>query len=200
MRFVLNFLLAFLCLLAPALAGEDEGLYEPPPPAGSAWLRYVGQGELSIGSLHLVAPTYALIMQGSYTAAVASEQIPVVIGAGHRYTLAGSPLYLFEDPVLENRARSLLVVYNLSDRPAISLTTADSKLTVLKDIVPHKAFSRMVQPIKVALAIKEGENLLATLPELQLERGASYSIIVQGAGSAVTARLLKNEISQAKGG
>lgn len=46
MRFVLNFLLAFLCLLAPALAGEDEGLYEPPPPAGSAWLRYVGQSTL----------------------------------------------------------------------------------------------------------------------------------------------------------
>lgn len=187
---------ALLLLAAPALAaGPDDGLYPPPPPTGTAYLRYIGEGSLDVGNLQLIGARYMPLMQGSYTAAHEANSVPVQLEADRHYTVVageGGQLVFLPDPELENRARALLAVYNLTDQPALNLVTADGKLTVVEGIGLKAVGSRMVQPVKASLALAANGNILTSVDTLTLESNTVYTIIASGSGAAITATIIKD--------
>ena len=190
MRYVLNICLLLL-LAFPAFAAEDEGLYDPPPPAGAAWVRNLTGAPLELGATSLSDEAYHMVMQGDYD--LAGQ--PVSIKAGARYSIAPNGLVL-TDPELENRARSLLVLYNLTNMPALDLMTADGKLTVVSGVAAGQVSSRMVQPVQVELAIGSDGNFLSNLDPITLQRGASYSIIASDNAGGLAVSLILNETAR----
>lgn len=181
--------LAFLLAAFPAFAaGIDDGLYAPPPPPEAAFVRYLGDETVELGGVRLEGHRYALIKQGEYTLNRHSLQIE----AGKRYSLSASSA-LLSDPQLENRSRSLLVLYNFTDKPALDLVTADGKLTILSAVARNSNASRVVQPLQVELAVAVDGMQLGKLAPVALERGGSYSVIASGSGEALRLQLVAAE-------
>ncbi len=195
----LKFTLVLLLVGTPAMAAEDEGLYAPPPPAGATWIRYIGEGSLSLKDVSLTEREYRQVMQGRYTVSQHSAVANIALEAGKYYTLSslgGRSLNLLTDPTLENRARAMLVLYNFTDKPALDLITADGELKVIEGVTVQANGSRMVQPINVKLAVAINGQVITELNELQLQRGETYSIIAAGTGDAITAELMQNTTEQ----
>lgn len=106
------------------------------------------------------------------------------LSAGRFYTVVVTDgANLIEDPSLSNRAKTLLLLYNLSDE-AVTLKTADGSTEVIPEVASGLSGSVEVNPITVALGVFAGDTAAETFDELQLERGAVYSAFVLPDGAA----------------
>ncbi len=186
---------ALVLLAVPAnAAGIDDGLYAPPPPADAAFVRYLGDDAIALGGVKLEGQKYQLVKQGAYTLSRHNEVAGLQVDAGKRYTLSAyTGLHLLQDPQLENRSRSMLVLYNFTDKPALDLVTADGKLSIINGVGANMNGSRVVQPLQVDLAIAANGSQIAKIEPIALERGGSYSLIATGSGDAIALQLLKPE-------
>jgi len=212
MQTVLRFFVFFLALTGMAYANEDEGLYAPAPPTGAAFVRFVDATggnkalNLAVGEVKLEAPkggagAYGIVMQGEQEAVIGNSTAPLVVMAGHFYSVVASgsssapALNLLEDPRPANPAKAVLVFYNLTDHEILNLSTADGKTTVINAVAKGISGNRAVNPVNVGLAVSEGGKALAGVAPVQLERGQSYSIIATGTGDEVKAVLVKGATS-----
>jgi alginate O-acetyltransferase complex protein AlgF len=185
------------CTLALGLGmfqaqADDGALYGPKAPKGSAFVRAYNAGnaelDVSLGDIQLkqVAPLgssdFEYLPAGSYQARVGNAQLPVQLQAARYYTLVsqtGSAPRLVEEPAFSNKQKALLRVQNLSDSP-LSLKTADGKTAVVADVQPDGRGEREINPVKVGLALFEGERKVADLKPVTLERGEVVSLFVTG--------------------
>jgi alginate O-acetyltransferase complex protein AlgF len=181
---------------------QDQGLYAPAPPADAAFVRVLHTvpetdtldsdiggttfETLSYGDVSV----YRVVVQGEATVRAGEFGSLSELGellafeAGHFYTVVlGDEATLFQDPVLENRAQTLLVLYNLSSETA-GLKTADGETDVIAKVAPGEVGSVPVNPIAVAFGAFAGDTALTTFDEVQLERSAAYSTFVLPEGEA----------------
>lgn len=190
--------------VAPA-RGDEEGLYDPAPPPGSAYLRLInagGQGtiELQLGGMPFVsaaeatASDYVVTPQGAKLAGWQGKTLPIQLGAGKFYSLVinAGQAKLMEDPALQSRAKAMLRLYNLSKHPTLSLKTADGKVAIIEDVPPAGAADRLVNSARLALGVYGGADRLATTPEVSVERGNAYGVLAVGAGKTVKAVWVKS--------
>lgn len=187
-----NFTL-LLALLTSVAAAEDNGLYDPVPPAGSAFVRVVGSPAATLGGKSVsadrgMASAYVVIPQGEFDARVGAAGSKLKVEAGKFYSVvaSGSKLTLLTDPNAENRAKALLTVYNLSKSTAVDLKTADGKTAVVAGVRGGESGSRAVNGVTADLAVFNGAKALGTLKGVKLERGNTYAIVVTDAGVTMT--------------
>jgi alginate O-acetyltransferase complex protein AlgF len=183
----MRYFLAFCCLGLSSVAAQL--LYEPEPPANSAFVRIVnltGKDQTSkIGRVlfdtlkaFAVSP-YRVISQGRHTFQVESSTTEVNFVAQKFYTItaqAKTPM-VFED-TSATRAKALISVYNLSDLTLINLKTNDNKITVVADVKPNTVKSQFVNALKIGFLLTQGTTRVVEFPSVQLERGFSYSAFV----------------------
>lgn len=189
---------AAACALALGLgllqAQADEGaLYGPKAPKGSAFVRAYNASnaelDISVGEAQLrqVAPLgssdFKFLPAGSYQAQVGNAQLPVQLQAERYYTLVGltgEAPRLVEEPPFTSRQKALLRVQNLSDS-ALSLKTADGKTEVVAAVTPNGRGEREINPVKVGLALFDGERKVADLKPVTLGRGEVLCLYITGA-------------------
>jgi alginate O-acetyltransferase complex protein AlgF len=177
----------------PTLAGEG-GLYAPNAPKGSAFVRAYNAGnselDVSVGNTALndVAPLgssdFSFLPAGSYNAQVGKATLPVTLEADHYYTLvnqAGSAPKLVPEAPYTNKQKALLRVQNLSDSP-VSLKTADGKAAVVEAVAPNASGEREVNPVKVSLALFDGDRKISDLKPVTLARGEVVALYITGSG------------------
>ncbi|EZH76498.1 alginate O-acetyltransferase [Ectopseudomonas composti] len=185
------------CALALGLGmfqaqADDGALYGPKAPKGSAFVRAYNASsaelDVSVGQTQLkqVAPLgssdFKFLPAGSYQAQVGSTQMPVDLQAERYYTLVsqtGAKPRLVEEPPFTSRQKALLRVQNLTDS-ILSLKTADGKTAVVADVKPDGRGDREINPVKVGLALFDGERKVADLKPVTLERGEVVSLFVTG--------------------
>lgn len=185
------------CALALGLGllqaqADDGALYGPKAPKGSTFVRAYNAGnaelDVKVGEVQLkqVAPLgssdFKFLPAGSYQAQVGSTALPVQLKAAHYYTLVsqtGSAPRLVEEPAFTNKQKALLRVQNLSDSQ-LSVKTADGKTAVVADVKPDGRGEREINPVKVGLALFDGERKVADLKPVTLERGEVVSLFVTG--------------------
>lgn len=127
---------------------------------------------------------YEVVSQGEQTLSAGELSVNVPLEAGRFYTVAIYDTVLtLEDPALSNRAKTLLLLYNLSGEPA-NLQTADGSTAVIPDVASGRLGSIEVNPISVAFGAFSGDAALQAFDEVALERGAAYSTFVLPDGSA----------------
>lgn len=184
---------ALLLLSAVSMAAAQEGLYDPAPPANSAFVRVVGAPSATLGTKTVTAEkggasTYVVVPQGTFTVKVGPLTRRLVVAAGKFYTLVpqGPRLLLLDDQPFDNRAKALLTVYNLSKTPLVDLKTADGKTAVITGVKPGASGSRAVNGITVDLAAFAGDKALASLRDVRLERGKAYALVLMDDGLTVT--------------
>ncbi|MFF7705827.1 alginate O-acetyltransferase AlgF [Pseudomonas sp. NPDC007930] len=177
-----------------AFAGGDSSLY-PTAPKGSAFVRVYNAGSQEItpsvgpGKFTAVAPSsssaYAFVPGGSYTAQVGGS-LPVTLASDKYYTVVGgtSQPKLVEENKFENKAKARIDVQNLTDTP-LTLKTADGKTAVVENVAPNKGGSREINPVKVSLALYNGDKKVADVKPVSLERGQITSLFITGSGSNI---------------
>ncbi|MGV6397516.1 alginate O-acetyltransferase AlgF [Pseudomonas caspiana] len=180
-----------------AFAG-DSALYGPTAPKGSTFVRVYNASSAeisaSVGNTNLneVGPqastAFSFMPQGDYSAKLGSQTVPVKLAGDHYYTLvnnaSGKP-QLVEEPPFKNKQKSLVRVQNLSDK-ALTLKTADGKTDVVKTVAAKGTGEREINPVKVSLALYDGDKKVTDLKPVALERGEAAVLYITGSGSSLS--------------
>jgi alginate O-acetyltransferase complex protein AlgF len=197
----------FSVLSMNAFAGGDSALYGPTAPKGSSFVRVynAGNAEVSatVGTTNLaeVAPLsstdFSFMPGGDYSAKVGSQTLPVKLAGDHYYTLvnnaSGVP-QLIEEPPFKNKQKSLVRVQNLSDK-ALTLKTADGKTEVVPTVAAKGRGEREINPVKVSLALYDGDKKVGDVKPVALERGEAAVLYVTGTGSSLAPVWVKRPVS-----
>ena len=193
--------LILIALTAASLATVSaQGLYDPEPPANSAFVRVInaGSGELKPGIDSVAygavggfnASAYRVIPQGTHklAAGAANKDVNVLAKRFYSVIVNGSDVQVLEDPANPGQTKAGLAIYNLSKIGSVALKTDDGKTTVVDGVTPGTVKSQAVNAIKVGLAAFNGSGKIASFPAVQLERGSTYSTIVFSESKAVWVR------------
>ncbi|NWE40437.1 alginate O-acetyltransferase AlgF [Pseudomonas yamanorum] len=190
-----------------AFAGGDAALYGPVAPKGSSFVRVYNASNqevsATVGSTNLseVAPLassdFSFMPGGDYSAKVGSQTLPVKLAADHYYTLvssgSGQP-QLIEEPPFKNKQKSLVRVQNLSDK-SLTLKTADGKTDVVQAVAAKGRGEREINPVKVSLALYEGDKKVGDVKPVALERGEAAVLYVTGTGANLSPVWVKRPVS-----
>nr|WP_314481734.1 alginate O-acetyltransferase AlgF [uncultured Pseudomonas sp.] len=181
-----------------AYAGADAALYGPSAPKGSTFVRLYNAtsapAAASVGNTQIkqVAPQassdFSFLPGGDYTAQVGNKRVPVKLASDQYYTLVNSPAgtpQLIEEPPFKNKQKALVRVQNLSDQ-TLALKTADGKTEVVKPVAAHGRGEREINPVKVNLALYQGDRKVGDVKPVALERGEAAVLYVTGSGSTLS--------------
>lgn len=175
-----------------AQANPDTGLYDPLPPEGSAFVRYINDFE-DKGSEKAIAngktfdyldykevSSYFVVPEGNVKAAIGEQTTSFDVEAGKFYTVVltgANNLIVNTDMVNDNRSKSQISFYNLTDDKDLTVKTSDGKVEIVPLTSVNKAGDRQINPVKVSLGVFDGDVLIKDLGDVSMERAASYSIV-----------------------
>ncbi len=193
----MNAIASFIGLLVAAGA-DDATLYAAAPPPGSAFVRVLqaeGKATGKVGGKDVSAiaageaSSYFVVAQGQVNVNLGAKTHTLAAESGAYYSVAWLPPgpKVFTDTPHTSRTKALVTVYNLSDLPTVSLTTADGAVEIVGGVAPGTSARRELNALAVPLVIRSPDRVVTDLSEQVLERGAAYQVVVTGAGSAVTA-------------
>jgi len=180
-----------------AFAGADAALYGPSAPKGSSFVRLYNASSApaaaSVGNTQIKqvgaqsSSAFSFLPGGAYSAQVGGKSVPVKLASDKYYTLvnnaSGSP-QLIEEPPFKNKQKALVRVQNLTDQ-ALTLKTADGKTEVVKPVAAHARGEREINPVKVNLALYQGDKKVSDIKPVALERGEAAVLYVSGSGSSL---------------
>ncbi|MDH1631917.1 alginate O-acetyltransferase AlgF [Pseudomonas mosselii] len=181
-----------------AFAGADAALYGPSAPKGSTFVRlYNAAGSpaaASVGNTQIkqvgaqASSDFSFLPGGDYTAQVGGKSVPVQLAADKYYTLvnssSGNP-QLIEEPPFKNKQKALVRVQNLSDQ-SLTLKTADGKTEVVSPVAAKGRGEREINPVKVNLALYQGDKKVGDVKPVALARGEAAVLYVTGSGNSLS--------------
>lgn len=229
LRTIPHFLMAvlLLCLNLAASAQSTGVLYDPEPPADSAYVRViVTSREASVDVMvdghprirklgGAEASDYMVLAAGKHTIALhpagkatAYLSTTIDVARGRSMTLAFTTLQantvpvIFEDKANSNKLKALLVVYHLDAKAGpLDLLTADGNTKVFSSLVFGTSSAIQVNPITIELvAVKTGDKTPKARTSLTMTQGGTYSVLLlPGEGGTLLARTTQNKIERYTG-
>ena len=110
------------------------------------------------------------------------------LAADKYYTLvnssSGNP-QLIEEPPFKNKQKALVRVQNLSDQ-SLTLKTADGKTEVVSPVAAKGRGEREINPVKVNLALYQGDKKVGDVKPVALARGEAAVLYVTGSGNSLS--------------
>ncbi len=194
----------------PVFAQPAGTLYDPEPPADSAYVRVVTanheerfdvhvDGKVRVKNLKAgSASEYMVLEAGQHSLAIRASgksqdrlvtTIDVARGSavtvGFPTLKTGSQPIIFQDKTNSNKLKALLAIYHLdSNAGQVNVTSADGKTKVFSDLVFGKSASIQVNPISIELLVTSAsDGALRGHPSLAMAQGAAYSIFLYADGS-----------------
>jgi alginate O-acetyltransferase complex protein AlgF len=210
-------------LLASSFSGiaQPAGmLYDPEPPADSAYVRVVhtGPGAVDVSvdgrvrtkKLSAGEPSeYLVLSAGKHAVALhpAGKSEPTTMAtvdvvSGRAKTVAFTGLksdvapVLFEDKANSNKLKSLLTAYHLDPKVGpLDVFTADGVTKVFTGLVYGGSASIQVNPISIDLiAVKSGDKVAQTKISLTMSQGGTYSFfMLPGPNGKLVSRAAQNK-------
>lgn len=218
--------LATAAIATLARADATGLLYDPQPPANSAYVRVInaipgvaldvavdGKARLR-GVKTATASDYMVLPAGKRSLDIGPAGKPAQVNAafdvaaGRAMTVAIHALqpeakpWIFEDRANTNKLKSVVAVYYLADKGApLDVTTADGATKVFASVVAGTSSGRAVNPIKVDLvAAAVGSTTPLARASLAMEAGGTYSVLLlPGAGGTLAATALVNKVERYTG-
>ena len=210
-----------------ALAQPAGLLYDPEPPADSAYVRAIHAGRdgdidvLVDGRLRVrklaagEASDYMVLSAGKHTVAVhpasksgASFTTTLDVVRGRAMTVAFTSLkadaapVIFEDKANSNKLKALLAVYHLDPKVgSLDVLTTDGVVKVFTGLAYGSPASIQVNPISIDLiAAKSGDKVPLTKTSLVMNQGGTYSVLLlPGVGGKLVSRAVQNKIERFTG-
>lgn len=229
LRTISRFLMAvlLLCFNLAASAQPTGVLYDPEPPADSAYVRViVTSREASVDVMvdghprirklgGAEASDYMVLAAGKHTIALhpagkttAYLSTTIEVVRGRAMTLAFTALQantvpvIFEDKANSNKLKALLAVYHLDAKAGpLDLFTADGNTKVFSSLTFGTPNAIQVNPIAIELiAAKTGDKTPKARTSLTMTQGGAYSVLLlPGEGGALLARTMPNKIERYTG-
>lgn len=193
----------------PMAAMAQNQVYDPLPPPGSAYVRFVNAADVAL----ILKPDFLAAQQlgvspaqrvTAFTAVekVAGRALSLDVQAGGKSAKAvlkaepGSYLTVLIEadpakglvivPVVDNtefnQSRARLSFYNASDCATASLTIDPDGPVVFPDVAAGTAKARSVNPVTAKIHAACGDRKAASIPLEGMEAGAMYSVWLMGAG------------------
>ncbi len=191
-----------------AAKANDQELYDPTPPADSAFIRLANATDSNItsqlGSVafkDVVAPgisPYYVLKAGDYTLEAAGASQAIKVEAGKYYTVAvqKGKITPIEDALLANPAKSMIYFYNLSDAPQAALHAPAHKADIVADVASGEGKSREVNALTLDLAVMAGDKEISAFKGVELKRRTGYSFLLSGSGDALKAAQAENAVER----
>lgn len=190
MRLILLAFLIFVSACKDTQADADVGLYDPVPPEGSAFVRFINLQESSVvpsanGKKYDAldkgqVSAYYVVPEGIAKISMFSQEIEENITAGEFYSfVSGENLLSLVDTANDNRSKATIAAYNFSDKGQISLKAKGGSIDVL-NVESNKTQARDINAVKIDFSLYNGDKELASLGDEVIERGNHYSIIYDG--------------------
>ncbi|WP_348673361.1 alginate O-acetyltransferase AlgF [uncultured Abyssibacter sp.] len=182
--------LAAMILASAPLHAGDDALYGPEAPPGSAFVRIFNATPSSVagGTIggepvetldQYEASSYAFVPAGDHTISFGPDSLTRTLEADRYYTATlgdgGLTLHALDTP--EDDLKALVVFYNLTDSGSLQLKTADGSATIAEAADGDFA-TREVNPLRVAMAVYAGDQMLADTDPVNLARGRAFSLFV----------------------
>lgn len=202
-------------------------LYDPEPPADSAYVRVVLasqdqaveiliDGRKKIEKLKTgEASDYMIVPAGKHSITLRSTGKPATtltttldVVHGKVITLAYvslRPNYapnIFEDKANTNRLKAILAVYHLDGKAGpLDVLTSDTGVKVFTNVLYESSTSIHVNPISIELmAAKTGEKIPLARATLEMKQGGTYSmLLLPGQDGKLTAKIALNKIEKYTG-
>lgn len=221
------FAFALMCLTLTSMAQPAGLLYDPEPPADSAYVRVIHvsresavdvlvDGRVRVRKLASGdASDYLVLKAGQHTVALrpAGKTVPTMttnieVVRGRAITVAFTTLksdvapVLFEDKANSNKLKALLAVYHLEPKiGSIDVTTANGATKVFTGLIYGAYASIQVNPISIDLiAVKSDGKVAQTKASLAMSQGGSYSIfILPGLENKTISKIVQNRIEKLSG-
>jgi len=219
---------AMLLIQAVTAGAQSSGLlYDPEPPANSAYVRVIhvsreGAVDLLVDGKPRVrnlaggeASDYLVIPAGKHTLALhlagksaASVSTTMDVDSGRAITVAftalraDAKLLVFEDKANSNMLKAVLAVYHLDPRSGpLDVLTADGKTRVFTNLVSGASSQLSVNPITIELiAAKTGDIAVQARATVAMASGGTYSfLLLPGEGGKLVARAVQNKVERYTG-
>jgi hypothetical protein len=195
-------------------------LYDPEPPADSAYVRVIHtgvgvvdvsvDGRVRVKKLSSGEPSeYLVFSAGKHAVALhpPGKSAPTTTAAievvsGRAKTIAFTALksdvapVLFEDKANSNKLKALLAVYHLDPKIGpLDVFTADGATKVFTGLVYGGSASIQVNPISIDLiAVKSGDKVAQTKVSLTMSQGGTYSFfMLPGSNGKLVSRAAQNK-------
>lgn len=207
---------ALLCMGAGAWA-QQTTLYDPQPPANSAYVRViVGDQEVNVSvdkrvrleKIPAATPSaYLVVPAGPHEVTIQAKgkhiTVPVKAEASRSITVlissltGGSKPVVMEDKVNSNRLKAIIAIYNLTASTTLDAWTADGSTAVFQGVAPGGTASLVVNPVKLAYMVASaGSKTALATHDFSMTAGNAYSIVVTGAANAFTTQAHQNTVER----
>jgi hypothetical protein len=201
-----------LAVVLPSLShAEKPGLYKAAIPPGSAGVRMfnsgapISSGKAKFGERFVrglgtgEASPYITMVAGNRSMSCGGKSITADLQEGRFYTLICGGNHegtLLEDPQPKNAAKTFVILYNLSQKDAVRLMTANGKLNVVTDTPPRGIGSREINPVRVEFGVfdKQNQNLF-DIGQVAFAPERIYSIFVTQVAGEVRAYVRESIIA-----
>lgn len=128
------------------------------------------------------ASAFIFVPPGEFVVQAGSHKQTYSLQSNHYYTVAstadGLQLFEFHEPLTGLKAT--IAFFNLVPGATLALKTADGTTAVFDAVAPNTSTQRSINPLKVNLALFNGNTKVADVPPVELERGRSFSLFVGG--------------------
>ena len=231
-RFLRELLRSAVCAMlltqaVTAVAQSSGLLYDPEPPANSAYVRVIhvsreGAADLLVDGKPRVrnlaggeASDYFVMPAGKHTLALhpagksaARVSATMDVDSGRAITVAFTPMHadakplVFEDKANSNMLKAVLAVYHLDSRSGpLDVLTADGKTRVFANVVPGTSSHLSVNPITIELiAANSGDKAVQARATVIMVPGGTYSfLLLPGEGGKLVARTFQNKVERYTG-
>jgi len=187
MKLLLLSLIVLLSACKETQVDADVGLYDPIPPAGSAFVRFINltDGEYKpaisgknypVLSAGKISPYY-VTPKGN---AKFSDELVQDIVPGRFYTLVKKDEYKFiQDKSNDNPMKATIAVYNFTAEP-LTLKARQGSVDIITDVPVKSMGSRDINAVKIDFSVYQNGKLTSNIDQKILERGNHYSFIFDG--------------------
>lgn len=226
----INNILITVLLICPSFAAQAQPaglLYDPEPPADSAYVRVIlashdGLVDIQVDGRPRIRnlksgefSDYMVLSAGKRTISIhtagksvanLSSSIDVVRGKAMTVAFTelktGKTPIIFEDKANTNKLKVQLAVYHLVEKAGpLDVLTADGNTKVFSGVAFGASTSLQVNPISIDLiATNGGDKIAKARTSLSMSQGGTYSILLSsGEGGNLIARTAQNKIERYTG-
>jgi hypothetical protein len=197
----------FLALAAPVALAQDAGLYEGVANPDATFVRVVDAGtEMAI----IQSASFESIESGVTPYVVIDGETEVKIVSGETTaTEAVQPATFYSfvvgadgtsalvtDKITNNPAQADVTFYNLSDIPSADLYVPDAKAVAIEGVAVNSGGSVALKaPLTLGFEVRQGEEVLASLPAIDLKRREGVAIVFSGTAGAYEVKAAPNALA-----
>lgn len=184
-------------------AFADDGLYEDVFDPSSSFVRVVAPGQTivsidgnTVRDVEGGVSRYVNVMPGDIDVVLPNGNVEMAVSASTYYTLimtADGETSIITDDIANSPAKADVSFYNLSMTDGVDLYVPAANAVAIADLASLQSQTIAVRaPLTLDLEVRSGDEILSSVSQVELERGAGVSIVLIATDEGYSAVAIPN--------